>query len=285
MRFSITTLVVISLSLTSVESHAQSQATPEQQRLALIAKFQKLSDSADAKIWRARAHQASQAGETVQAIPFNIENATNSADVIAIGKKIWDSKFKNGKTLASCFVSNGKRAAASYPQFDPKNNRVVTLNQAINDCLDKHGERRFALESQQLAAVSAFLKSLASSQRVAIKVPAGYAVDAFELGRAIFSRRMGQQDMACASCHVIAAAEQFNQAGVMHEQKKQYLSPLIGLAIERPILERGGQIKTLQRQFQICMARVGAEPYQIGSDDMNQLEYFVSYMSNNFALE
>src|SRR6188768_2081994 len=49
------------------------------------------------------------------------EAATSAAPaVLESGKKIWSKKFRNGKTLASCFPNGGRRIAANYPQYDAR---------------------------------------------------------------------------------------------------------------------------------------------------------------------
>ena len=119
------------------QARAETAPTPDQQRQALIQVLQKRFPGTSPGDWVLGADNPS---ATVQAIPLIADNATNSADILAIGKKLWDRKFKNGKSLASCFPNAGKRVAATYPQFDPKSRQVVTVDMAINRCLSLHGE-------------------------------------------------------------------------------------------------------------------------------------------------
>ena len=43
------------------------------------------------------------------------------------GKALWMRKFKDGRTLGSCYPNGGRRVAASYPLYDSRLKRVVTL--------------------------------------------------------------------------------------------------------------------------------------------------------------
>ena len=65
--------------------------------------------------------------------------ATLSA-AMARGKAAWERKFRNSRTLASCFPNGGKRIAATYPQFDSRSGQVITFEGAINQCLKQHGQ-------------------------------------------------------------------------------------------------------------------------------------------------
>ncbi len=216
------------------------------------------------------------ATEKVTAIPFNNDNATNSADILSIGKKLWDRKFANGKSFSNCFPNAGKRVAVNYPQVDAKARQVVTLEMALNRCLVLHDEKPLdPADRVTLGPLSAYLKSLSDGQRLAVRVMGQAARDKFDSGRQLFSRRMGPMDAACSSCHVLNAGKLYGDKG---------LAPAIGLTANWPRLEPGGAVRTLHLQFQRCMTRVGAEPFAAGGDEFNNLEYYLSYLSNGAPL-
>jgi L-cysteine S-thiosulfotransferase len=259
-------------------SFAQSaMPTPEQERASLVQALQKKFPGTTAADWAIGYEGLSAvAAERVVAIPFTTDNATNSADVLAIGKKLWEKKFANGKGFASCFPNAGKRVAVNYPQFDSKTKQVVTLEGAINRCLTLHDEKTIDMTDRaQFGPLTAYLRSLSEGQRLAIRVGGADARDRFDSGRRMFSRRMGQQDLACASCHV-------QQAGKLYGDKG--LSAAIGQALNWPRIEPGGAVITLHMQFQRCMRRTGAEAFTQGSDEFNNLEYYLTYLSNGLTL-
>ena len=86
--------------------------TPEQERQAMIQALQKRLPGTGPADW---SNGGAAYEPTVTAVPLNADNATNLADILAIGKKRWQQKFSNGKTLANCFPNGGRRVAASYP--------------------------------------------------------------------------------------------------------------------------------------------------------------------------
>ena len=202
------------------------------------------------------------------------EKASESAAVIEAGKKVWTRKFRNGRTLAACFPNGGRRIAATYPQYDSRLKRVVTLEMAVNQCLKANGEPLFEMaEPQTMGAAIAYLRSLSDGQKAAVRVSAA-AEERFEEGRRLYFTRMGQRNFACASCHVQSPGRRYTE---------QVLSPAIGQATHWPVI-RGGRAITLQARIRECLEIMGAAPFPAGSEELNNIEYFLAYLSNGLPL-
>jgi sulfur-oxidizing protein SoxA len=190
------------------------------------------------------------------------------------GKALWTRKFKDGRTLASCYPNGGRRIASAYPLYDSRVKRVVTLEMSINQCLKVHKEPLLETsDAQTMGVLTAYLRSLAAGRKIAVRVPAA-AESRFEQGRRLYFTRFGQRNFACASCHV-------QNAGRIYAD--QVLSGVVGQAARWPFI-RNGQAVTLQMQIRDCLDRMGAAPFGPGSDEMNDLEYFLTYLSNGAAL-
>lgn len=249
-----------------------STPTPDVERLGMIAflkrNFAKLSNS---EITQGAA--ALEPG--VKIFALGVENETNTADVLAIGKKRWDTKFANGKTFASCFSGGGKRAAVNYPQFDAASSSVLTLEGALNKCLQANSEAPLGIgDAWTMGALSAYLRSLSDNVNLTIRVNGAAARTRFDAGRAQFLQRRGQQNFACAHCHVQHAGAIYGQSG---------LSAAVGQANTMPVLWAGGKLRSVQMQFQACMERSGATPLALGSAAMNDLEYYHAFLSTGLA--
>ena len=203
------------------------------------------------------------------------DNANAAAPIVEAGHKLFTAKFKDGRTLASCFPNGGRRVAQAYPQYDPRLKRVVTLEMAVNQCRKAHKEELYELaDPQTMGAVTAYLRSLSNGQKMAVRVPAA-AEPRFEEGRRLYFTRMGQRNFACASCHVQAAGKRYADTP---------LSPAIGQATHWPEI-RDGKALTLQARIRECLELMGAAPFAAGSDELNHLEYFLSYLSNGLPLK
>ncbi len=202
------------------------------------------------------------------------DNAAAAAPVVAAGKALWMRKFKDGRSLSGCFPNGGKRVAQAYPQYDARLKRVITLETAVNQCLKSHNESPYdAADPDTMGAVMAYLRSLADGQKAAVRVPAG-AEERFEQGRRLYFTRLGQRNYACASCHVQGAGKRFGDIP---------LSPPMGQTTHWPVL-RDGKAITLQARMRECLELMGAAAFPAGSEELNDLEYFLSYLSNGQAL-
>lgn len=201
--------------------------------------------------------------------------APGAAEAIEAGRKIWVRKFANGRSLAGCFPNGGRRIAAAYPQYDRRVKGIVTLETAINQCLRTHGQPLLdAGDAGTMGVVLAYLRSLSDGRRIAVRVPSAQAEERFEEGRRLYFTRMGQQNYACASCHLNHSGKFFGDAAIP--------AP-VGAAAQWPHL-RDGKPVTLQMRVRECLDRMGAAPFPAGSDELAHLEYFLAYLSNGLPI-
>jgi len=201
--------------------------------------------------------------------------ASAAAAVIDKGRKLWTAKFKSGRTLASCFPNAGRRVAARYPQYDTRLKRVVTLEMAINQCRKTHNEALYEpADADTMGAVVAYLRSLSDGEKMNVRVPAA-ASASYEQGKRLYFTRMGQRNFACASCHVKGAGRYYGD---------ELLSTAAGQAARAPFIRDAAAI-TLQARIRECLARMGAAPFPAGSDELNAIEYYLSYLSNGTVIK
>lgn len=200
--------------------------------------------------------------------------AEDAKPVVARGAALWKRRFKDGKSLAGCFPNGGRRVAAAYPQYHPRLKLVFTLEMAVNQCLKAHHEPLLDYtEPGAMGAITAYVRSLADGSPLAVRVPAA-AEAHFEQGRRLYFSRLGQRNFACASCHVQGAGKRYADVP---------LSPAVGQAASWPYI-RGGEAVTLQAQVRQCLERMGAAPFAAGSEELNDLEYFLTYLSNGLPI-
>jgi sulfur-oxidizing protein SoxA len=193
------------------------------------------------------------------------------------GKKIWETQFRNGRSFSECFPDGGRNVVGNYPYFDEKLGKVVTFENAINACLRINGEAEFTYgERQPMGVLTAYVRTLSDGMRMNVRVDSAAALAKYEAGKALFRRRVGQLNAACAGCHV------YNAGNIM---RMEIISPAVGHATHWPIFRGGEELMTFQGRFKRCMEQMRAVPFGYDSEEWNNLEYYLSVMSNGLPLK
>jgi len=189
------------------------------------------------------------------------------------GEELFNTPFKNGKTFASCFKNGGIGVKGNYPYYDTKAGKVVTLELAINDCLEKNGEKALPYSKGKLASISAYMAYTTRGQIIDIKIPHDQgALSAYEKGKQFYYARRGQLNLACAHCHIDNAGNKI---------RAELLSPALGHLSHFPVYRsKWGGLGTPARRFAGCNKQVRAKPFKPQSEEYRDLEYFLTYMSN-----
>jgi len=196
---------------------------------------------------------------------------------IEAGRRIWETPFRNGRRFADCFPNGGHDVLGNYPYYDAQTRRVVTFEAALNRCLKTHGEPEMAYgEHTPMGVLSAYARTLSNGMKMNVRVDSPQARERFEAGRDLFFRRIGQLNAACAGCHL------YNAGNTM---RMEIISPALGHATHWPIFRGGEELMTIQGRFKRCMEQMRAAPYGYDSQEWNDLEYFLSYLSNGVPLQ
>ncbi|MGE0750969.1 MAG: sulfur oxidation c-type cytochrome SoxA [Variibacter sp.] len=193
------------------------------------------------------------------------------------GKELFEKPFKNGKTLADCFDNKGVGVRQNYPYFDAKSGEVVTLELAINQCLEMNGEKPYDYLKDDMAAVTAYMAYTSRGKPFDIKIPDDpRALAAYENGKEYFYTRRGQLNFSCASCHVQSPGERI---------RTEVLAPALGILAAMPIYRsEWGGMGTTSRRFTSCNSQVRAVPLKPQDKLYRDVEYYLSYMSNGLPI-
>ena len=194
------------------------------------------------------------------------------------GEELFNRPFKNGNTYGSCFENDGIGIRQNYPYFDTEKNKVVTLEGALNDCRVKNGEKPLSyFKGKELAHVSAYMAYTSRGNKFNIQIPnTKEALDAYEDGRRLYFTKKGQLNFSCADCHVY-------QTGT--KLRADIPSPAIGHPTHFPVYRSGmGRLVTLHERFAGCLNRIRAKSFKGGSDELNNLEFFTTFMSNGLEV-
>jgi len=249
-------------------------ATPEQDRQAFIKHYtQKYPNlKVDDYVYGALAFDADSRAQYESIMEFPPYES-----VIDQGRKMWETPFKNGKTYASCLPNGGKQIAGNYPKFDDAKGKVVTLNDALNDCRTANGEEAYKVNDMTtMGVLTAYMRTLSDGMLSNVKIEGPKAMAAYEDGKKTFFSRKGQLNFACATCHVQHVGSRL---------RSELISTAVGHTVHWPVFRGGDNLWTLQQRYQACFSQVRHVPPPQGGETMNNLEYFHSSLSNGLPMK
>ena len=265
--------IVLALSLLACSWSAQTVAGPDQDRASMMALFKDkfpgfaLDEYVNGALMLSPDAKA-QFDSIMEFPPFQGE--------IDKGRMLWEKPFANGRTFSGCFPGGGRDVAGNFPYFDAASRKVVTFEMAINRCLRDNGEREFEYGDRgTMGILTAYARTLSDGMRVNVVVEGPAAQRRYQAGRSFYFRRIGQLNLACASCHVVYAGSHF---------RDEIISPAIGQTTHFPVFRAGDNLHTLHMRYQRCMEAMRAVPFPAGSQEFNDLEYFHSYLSNGLPM-
>jgi sulfur-oxidizing protein SoxA len=196
---------------------------------------------------------------------------------LAAGKEMFEKPFKNGKSFADCFPHKGIGIRQNYPYFDQKQGKVVTLELAVNQCLESNGEKPLSYTKDEMASVTAYMAFTSRGKPFNIKIPNDpRALAAYENGKRYFYTRRGQLNFSCATCHVQTPGNRI---------RAEVLAPALGILNAMPIYRSAwGGMGTTSRRFTTCNSQVRGVPLTPQDDEYRDLEYYLSYVSNGLPI-
>ena len=188
-----------------------------------------------------------------------------------------EALYNDSAALQKCFPD--VTIGGDYPYFDTTKNEVVTLTTAINACLTAAGEKKWNEMKGEMADLEAYFafQTAEAGKKVDIKIPSAAAAEAYERGKEFYYSQRGYLKLSCAECHVQGAGQRV---------RNESLSQLLGHTTHFPVYRLKWQgLGTIERRMEGCVKDQGQNPPKTDSQEMKELIYFMSYMSNGMAID
>lgn len=208
------------------------------------------------------------------------DDAANPAMLWVLeGARLWQQKA--GRANRACADCHGRAegsmrgVAARLPAVDAESARPMNLEQHINRCRSRYQQAPpLAYESRELLALTALVAHQSRGAPIAVANDA--TTQAFiAAGRALFQRRMGLLNLACAHCHDDRWSQHVGGNPITQAMPTGY--PLYRLEWQG--------LGSLQRRLRGCMASLRAEPYAYGAPEQVELELFLMWRAQGLRLE
>lgn len=195
------------------------------------------------------------------------------------GAQLWQQKPAAAAPACAECHSGGDAAmrgvAARYPARDPGDGALLNLELRIERCRQRHQQQpAFGYESQELLALTAYIAQ--QSRGMPLQVTADPALQAdLEAGRAFFSRRQGQLNLACAQCHDDLAGRKL---------RGDTISSGVGTGFPAYRLE-WNSLGSLHRRLRACSLGVRAVQFPYGAPEYLQLELYLAMRAAGLPIE
>ncbi len=195
------------------------------------------------------------------------------------GEALW--KRKTGAANRACGDCHGdaavsmKGVAARHPAYDTKSGRLMNLEQRVNACrVERQEAKPLAYESRELLALTAYVGRQSRGMPISI-VPDAKTRPMLEVGRELYSRKIGQIDLSCAQCHDQNWGRHLAGNAIPQGHPNGY--PLYRLEWQG--------LGSLQRRLRNCMSGMRAEAFPYGSDELVGLEYYLMWRARGMKME
>src|SRR5437899_10181991 len=209
-----------------------------------------------------------------------LDPANNPAILLAeSGLAVWSAKGPSGKACADCHEGGLEKAmkgvATQYPKYLPAYRRVMS----IEDYLTVHAPERTGQEmlaqSPAHLAMAILIKMQSNGMPVSVDVTSREARAAYERGRAVYYRRVGQRNHACADCHdPDRGAGRYAGARVLSVVQT-------GLTRHCPVwLTIPRAIWNIRTRFQFCMLPLGTNYLAADAAGYADLELYLTAFDN-----
>jgi sulfur-oxidizing protein SoxA len=195
------------------------------------------------------------------------------------GEAQWSERVGSaGRSCADCHGAAPdamRGVAASYPRYDARRGRPITLIQRIAQCrTERQGAPALAPESDALLGLAAYVGMQSRGMPVQVSID-GPARPHFEAGKALFTAREGQLNLSCSQCHDGLAGQRLGGSVIPQGHPNGY--PEYRLEWQA--------MGSLDRRIDNCMAGVRAEPFAPNSVELSDLELYLGWRSNGLKVE
>jgi len=205
-------------------------------------------------------------------------------EFIEFGEELFNEPFANGKSFKNCFPDT--TIVGNYPYFDEKRGQLVSLTQAVNECLVSNGEEKWNEKKGKMAHLQAFLaqETYDAGKRIDIKIQSQAAADAYERGKEYYYSQRGYLNLSCATCHIQGAGQRVRNESLSQSLGQTSHFPVYRLKWAAADANNDG-LGTLERRVSGCIKDQGQVPPKNTSETMKELLYYMAYISNGLPVD
>lgn len=196
------------------------------------------------------------------------------------GEEIWNTvDGEAGKSCASCH-GDGKEflkgIGANYPKWNAKAGKPFNIELQINQCREDNMQAKpYKFDAADQKALTTFIKHQSIGMPMEVDLTQGDMQAWWDKGEELYYTRMGQLNLACATCH-----EQYNGNYIRADHLSQ--GNVNGFPTYR--LKQSAMV-SLHNRFRGCIRDTRAAFPPAFSDDLMALEVYVTWRGSGLDIE
>jgi sulfur-oxidizing protein SoxA len=219
--------------------------------------------------------------------PPPVETRDNLDDMLNPGvwlidqaKTLWKT---NGPKAASCASCHADAAvfntwAAGMPKWEPRLDRVLGIEEFITRHARATTGAEWLMESKENIAMAIYLRNLANGQPIKVDVTSAGAKEAYERGRTLSARKLGQLNFACNDCHT-------PEKGGLKWIRGQWLGEQKGQYDHFPTWRTSLQtVWDIRKRFQWCQVNIRADELPPDAKEYGDLELYLAAANSGLKL-
>jgi len=194
---------------------------------------------------------------------------------------LWTTPGPAGKACADCNAGGPEKAmqgvATKYPMYIAKHGRIMS----IEDLLTVHAPETTGMEMLAESAdnlhMTMLIKMQSNGMPVNVDVTSPEAKAAYERGKALYFKKVGERNHACADCHQNApgkGAGKFLGGRLLGDAEKGFTKhfPLWRTSVQ--------MVWDIRRRMQVCMLPLGMNMLPADAPEYADLELYLTAFDN-----
>lgn len=219
--------------------------------------------------------------------PAPVENRDNLDDLVNPGmwaveqaQKLWTVKGPTSQSCASCHANpqTFKTFGASMPKWEPRLNKVLGVEEFVFRHAKATTGANWLMQSEENTALAVYLRYLANGQPIKVDITSPGAKQAYERGKALTQRKLGQLNFSCLDCHDSSkGGQKWIRGQWLGEQKGQYDH----FPTWRTSLNA---IWDIRKRFQWCQVNIRADELPPDAKEYGDLELYLASVNAGLKL-
>jgi sulfur-oxidizing protein SoxA len=194
---------------------------------------------------------------------------------------LWTQRGPAGQSCSSCHAGSGELFqtwAASMPKWEPRLDKVLGIEEFVTRHAKATTGFTWLMQSEENTALAVYLRYIANGKPIHVDVASGPAKEAYERGRVLSLRKVGQLNFACVDCHAPdKGGLKWIRGQWLGEQKGQYDH----FPTWRTSLDT---VWDIRKRFQWCQVNIRGDELPPDAKEYGDLELYLAAQNDGLKL-